>query len=133
MGTVRETAVSIRFLGDELDPGEITKLLGATPDVAHRRGDAMPEGRGEWSAGLWSCQAPRVSPGDLDMQLAGLFATMTQDLSVWRTLCGRYRGDVFCGLFLEDSNEGIVLSTETMRAVADRGLMFGFDIYHTGN
>ncbi len=133
MGTVRETAVSVRFGGDDLDPDEITKLLGTAPDAAHRRGDAMPQGRGVWRSGLWSCQAPRVIPGDLDAQVARLFAMMTPDLSVWRDLCTRYRGDVFCGLFLEDSNEGIVLSTEAMRAIADRSLTLGLDIYHTGD
>ena len=133
MGTVRETAVSVRFGGDDLDPDEITALLGVQPDIALRTGDPAPNGRGLCRTGIWLLKAPRSSPGDLDGQIASLLAKMSDDLSVWLVLSRRYRADLFCGLFLENGNEGITLSTETIRAIADRGLELGLDIYSTAD
>jgi hypothetical protein len=133
MGTVRETAVSVRFGGVDLDPDEITRLLGVEPDLALRTGDPTPNGRGTRMTGIWSIRALRLSPGDLDGQIGTLLAKMSDDLPVWLELSRRYRADLFCGLFLEDGNEGITLSTETIRAIADRGLELGLDIYSVGS
>lgn len=50
--------------------------------------------------------------------------------------CGfgrRFRADVFCGLFMEDFNEGISLSHETLQKLAERGLMIDFDIYNNSD
>jgi len=133
MGTVYETAVSVRFGGVDLDPDEITRLLGVEPEAAHRYGDPMPNGRGTWRRGLWVRRVPRSSPGDIETQVRSLFARMSSDLIVWQDLSLRYHGDIFCGLFLEDSNEGISISPDCIRAIADRGLQLGFDIYYRGD
>jgi hypothetical protein len=54
---------------------------------------------------------------------------MSQDLTTWRTLTSRFSADVFCGLFMDQSNEGFSLGAETLRMLADRGLEIGFDVY----
>ena len=53
---------------------------------------------------------------------------MSQDLTAWTDLSRRYRGDLFCGLFLADGNEGITLSVDTMRAISERCLELDLDI-----
>jgi hypothetical protein len=35
----------------------------------------------------------------------------------------------FCGLFLDEMNEGISLSPDTLAAIGSRGLSSGLDIY----
>jgi hypothetical protein len=65
----------------------------------------------------------------LNGQVAELFATLTTDLPVWNALSRRFQADVFCGLFLNEANEGIILSPETLTAIGLRGLSLNMDIY----
>ena len=54
-------------------------------------------------------------------------------MSIWQDLTSRFRADVFCGLFMEEGNEGISLSNETLQRLAERGLTIDFDIYDSSD
>ncbi len=132
MGELHKTAASLRFFGDELDPEEITRLLGGPPTVGVRKGGIWLTSRGaEKTAykGQWRVTAERRSPGDLDAQVAQLLTPLTTDFAVWNELTRRFKADVFCGLFLNEINEGISLSPKTLEALGLRGLSLGLDIY----
>lgn len=79
--------------------------------------------------GSWRIKAERQSPGDLDRQITSLLAPLSKDFDSWKDLSSRFRGRLFCGLFLEEGNEGISLSPETMSMIAERGLLLDLDIY----
>jgi hypothetical protein len=79
--------------------------------------------------GSWRLHVERRNPGDLDGQIVELLSPLCQDLAVWRDLSARFEADIFCGLFLEKSNEGIDLRPETLMMVGSRGLVLDFDIY----
>jgi len=79
---------------------------------------------------MWLREVPRLRPGDLDSQITELLGPLTADLAVWRDLTRRFRRDVFCGVFLGESNAGIAISAEVLKKVAERGLLIDFDIYH---
>lgn len=66
---------------------------------------------------------------DVEAQLSTLLDVLTDDLTVWQDLTQRFEVDVFCGMFLDDSNRGFVLSEALVHMLADRNLMIGFDIY----
>jgi hypothetical protein len=116
-----KTAASLRFFGDDLNPEEVTQLLGKEPDKAERRGEVRPSGY-TVRRGRWSVSAGRRTPGDLDSQIAELLAGMTDDLAVWQRLTSVYQADIFCGLFLEQENEGISLSPTTLQLLGERGI-----------
>jgi hypothetical protein len=78
--------------------------------------------------GAWILNADRREPGDLDGQIDEIFSKLTHDLSVWRDLAG-YRPDLFVGLMLEQSNEGIELNGKSLSLLADRGVRLGLDVY----
>jgi hypothetical protein len=44
-------------------------------------------------------------------------------------LSGRYGGNLFVGVFLGSSNEGLTLAPETALAIGERGLSLQLDIY----
>lgn len=125
-----EASVTLRFLGDDLDPVEITRLLGCEPSVAARIGEQVPRTSGSYTArtGFWKLRSGR-SETDIADQMASLLDRLTDDLGVWRQLTTDLRADLFCGLFLAASNRGLELSPELMRRVSERGLKLGFDIY----
>jgi hypothetical protein len=132
MAIISETAVTLRFMGDDLDPSEVSRLLGAEAD-GHRKGDRRFTSKDGhvalWKTSGWILKTERAMPGDLDGQISALLGRLTDDLDVWRDLSRRYRGDVFIGLFMIEGNEGIGLSATSLQNLAERGLGIDFDIY----
>ena len=132
MHGIHETAASLGFYGDDLDPDEITAALRAEPTIGVRRGQTWVTEQGAEKVartGSWRTIADRSCPGDLDGQITGLLAPLTDDLTVWNDLAGRFRGRLFCGLFLKAGNEGATLKPETILAMGYRGLCLDLDIY----
>ena len=131
MAAVSSTRASIRFVGEDLLPEDVTALLGTAPDFSCKKGDPWLL-RGKLLVrrqGVWSVRATEAAPGDLDRQIEMLLARMSNDLTVWRDLCGRFRADVFCGVFIATGNEGLSLDPVTLSKLAERGLTLGLDIY----
>lgn len=63
------------------------------------------------------------------MQVEWILSRLTSDLATWRELTGKYRTDMFSGLFLERQNRGVSLQPAAMAKLAERGIKIGFDIY----
>lgn len=78
---------------------------------------------------MWRLHAIDAEPGDLDRQVAELLSRLTLDLEVWRALTAKYKTDLFCGWFMEDTNEGEDISSSTLLELAMRGISLGLDIY----
>lgn len=75
----------------------------------------------------------REDGDQLDRQIFSLFASMSQDLSVWTALTRRFKADVFCGAWMVERDEGMELSPDIMRMMAERGLKFGLCLYFEGD
>ncbi|HEX4505917.1 MAG TPA: DUF4279 domain-containing protein [Alphaproteobacteria bacterium] len=132
MAAISETRASLRFFGDDLNPRELTALLGGTPSRFASKGDVV---RSETTGreyivktGSWIVRVGRREPGDLDAQVEQLLSPLSNDLSIWQGL-GKYRPNLFVGLFLEESNEGIEISAHTLSLLAERGILLGLDVY----
>lgn len=129
MGPVKQTAATLRVIGDELDPCEITRLLGKQPTRAFGKGDLVGE-RSTYHTGSWHFRVARMAPGDLDKQVSDIFAGMTDDLSVWKILASKYDVNLFAGLFLTEGNEGLCLLPQTLKTLSDRHIELQLDIYY---
>jgi hypothetical protein len=130
MAAIGTSAASVRFFGDELDPDEVTRLLGCAASKRYRKGDLVsPRRETRRKVGAWILAADDREPEAIDAQLESIFARTTQDLQVWQDLASRFRGDVFCGLFMNVSNEGFVLSLSTLKSLVARNLEISFDVY----
>jgi hypothetical protein len=132
MAKIHETTMTLRFFGDDLDPNEITSRLGCQPTVGAKIGEVWTTVRGTEKiarTGTWRLNANKRQPGDLNAHVAELLAPLNDDLSVWRDLTARFKADVFCGIWMTQSNEGTSLSAESMMNLGARGLPLEFDIY----
>src|SRR5690348_1931290 len=120
MTVLSRSAACLRVFGDDLVPGEVTALLGAWPTAFEiKGGQNQPNAGGRTftaRTGGWRLQVARRCPGDLDGQIAELLDQLTTDLSAWRELTTRFRVDIFCGLWLNEGNEGIALRPSTLKA-----------------
>lgn len=129
MGPVKQTAATLRVIGDKLDPSEITRLLGKQPTRAWAKGDTVGE-RAIGQTGIWTLRTARMSPGDLEVQILDILAGMTDDLSIWKVLASKYNVNLFAGLFLTEGNEGLCLSPQTLKMLSDRHIELQLDIYY---
>lgn len=131
MAVLARSRAALRVMGDDLEPAEITALLGAPPTASQRRGEELVGRRTTRIArfGMWRLVADETEPADPDRQVAQILDQLTSDLPTWQALASRFEIDLFCGWFLERSNEGISLSPATLRALGERGIELGLDIY----
>lgn len=132
MPTISESTLALRFLGDDLDPSEISTKLGVTPTIGLAKGERYQTPNGTERAsrtGMWHRATAWCRPADLDQQIAEVLAGTSQDMAVWNALCSRYNAEVYCGLRLQEGNEGFDISPASMRLLGERGLRLGFDVY----
>ena len=118
-GPMDRTSVTLRVKpkarGELVDIAGVAKLLGCATDREHYQS--------------WCLHAPDSAEGDLDSQIAWILQRVTDDRSIWRGLSQDYRVDIFCGLFMERSNRGVLLSAATMYELGVRNIEIGLDIY----
>ncbi|MFZ6028554.1 MAG: DUF4279 domain-containing protein [Chloroflexota bacterium] len=115
-----------------LNPSHITKLLSCEPTRAAKKGDniANQDGKGRISrTGLWHISYGDIDAVPLEKKIDGLLSKLADDLQTWREITNQYKADIFCGLFLDNLNEGFELSPALMKRISDRNLKIGFDIY----
>lgn len=133
MAHVQRSVVTLRIGSEDLIPDEITKLLGATPTHTQTKGEQIV-GRKTGHVriakmGMWRLCAKDREPEDMDGQIEELLRQTTSDLAVWRSIGEKHEIDLFCGLFLGVSNEGMSLSSKSLAALGERGIQLALDIY----
>lgn len=133
MAAVHRAVATLRIIGDDLKPEEVSSLLGAAPSHSHTKGQELPskEGRPPRIArfGRWSVDAPATEPENLDLQVAQILEGLSNDLELWRSLAKQYKVDLFCGWFMKESNEGVDIKPVTLAALGQRGISLALDIY----
>lgn len=134
-GQVDESTATLRILGDDLDPDEVTELLKFPPTVARRKGDVrigkMTKKEYKAGTGQWHLESPR-GDGNLDEHIRWILQALCPDQDVWDSISARYNLDLFCGLFLGDWNRGTGVSAGLLSELGRRGIELSLDIYsHT--
>lgn len=132
MAFVSRTSASLRIAGDDLVPDEITTMLGSNPTVARRKGDPMgiPPSHPPARTGMWHIRTEKAEGDALDRQIAAILSPLASDLSIWDNLAARFELDMFCGVWMNDWNQGLALSPRTMKLLAERNIPVEFDIYY---
>ena len=131
MGNLSHEVMCLRFFGDDLDPRKLFRQLGVQASYGWRKGELWSNrGVGDLrTTGGWVLNGDWVRLGDINNQIAGLFQSLAQDLSLWETLTASLYADVFCGLFLEQANGRALLSPVSMKLLSARGLPLSMEIY----
>lgn len=116
-------------------PDEISALLGANPTVSHQKGQELVGSHAGVKriakTGSWRLSAARREPEDLEAQIFEILQQLTQDLTIWESLA-RFQPDLFCGLFMGSSNDGLSISAKALLAIGQRGIAIGLDTYDAG-
>lgn len=84
-GEVDEYHICLGYYGDELNPDELSAVLGKKPTSSSLKGDIVHKNdrtRIE-RTGKWILNAHEVPGAPLEPQIASLLEGMTADLAVW--------------------------------------------------
>ena len=123
----------MRISGDTLVPAEITQLLGAPPTESETKGQEIighhTGHRRIAKSGMWRLCAADREPEDMDAQIQELLGPLTSDLSVWQKIADTFDIDLFCGVFMGDTNDGLILSSKSLVALGQRHIELQLDIY----
>jgi hypothetical protein len=79
--------------------------------------------------GMWILVADDQQPGNLDEQIRVIFSKLPRDLEIWRNLSLRFKMDLFCGFFMEATDEGLEISPESLRQLGERSITLGICMY----
>ena len=126
--------VSFRVMGEEVDPEEVSDLLGLQPSVAHRLGDPRygKSGRryADHSEGLWALHSPLGEDEPLADHLQYVELKLRGKEAVLRELGSRgCRLDCFIGVFEIGDGDEIVLAASELKSLGALGLDIRFDLY----
>lgn len=130
-GPVKDAQVSLRVIGHLIDAAMISRLLGCDQSrVDDLTISNTKDPRGDANRLRVLAISRDLMPGSsIDVTICELLAELTSDMQRWKAACNQWRIDLFCGLFLDEQNRGFVLHANTLRAIADRSIEIGFDIY----
>lgn len=133
MADISRSTISIRLFGSELNPEKITRLLGCEPSSAAKTGEKIIKRNGQErivKKGFWSLTYGESDEVILEEKIELLFGKLNTNLDSWREVTRNLdTADIFCGLFIDNWNEGFTLSQSILKKISDRNLEIGFDIY----
>ena len=140
-GPIESAEVSLCIHGEDLDPDEITGILGLAPTHSHRRGDrrgpkSPPATMGAWLHSVGS-DAPVEAAGDsrqpADLVLGRLLDRLPSDPALWARLVQHYQIRIFFYISFEGFNKGFGLSARNIQRAAALGVPLEFDLYASDN
>lgn len=127
-GPPDECGVALAIYGEELDPDEITRLLGVRPTVSHRRGDRpRPQSKHPFRLGAWFLECRGNAPVRPDELTKTIF-----DPERWKPIQDRFKIQLRYGLHISGWNKEFDLPRELVARIAAIGATMNFDLYAYG-
>jgi hypothetical protein len=124
---------SFRIMGDNLDPVEITELLGIQPSHSHKKGDSKKGTVIEfppYPSGLWSIDSSAI-PKTKELEehlsyLLNILEPLKQQIEMLKK--EGFKMDFFCGYFSE-IDSGIMLSSNVLKRLGELEVDLDVDIW----
>ena len=131
--------VSFRIGNDELNPLEITEILGISPDRAHQKGDPntsiSKKGKvinySPFSTGVWALTSQADESATLECHLKSLLHILYPLKNELAEFSNRgYRMDMFCGAFMHNVEQpGFEIDSDTLLQLGELNIALGICIY----
>src|SRR5690554_6267737 len=126
MAHVRRSKAALRIIGDSLNPKQISDLFGCEGTTMYSKGDVrISKSTGkqyERKSRHWSLVAMECEPENINSQVAEILSQLPSEPAVWEELGSKYSIDLFCGIFMQESNEGMDISPRTLEELGKRGI-----------
>jgi len=133
-GEIDAGEFSLVITSDDLDPAEVTGLLGIQPTDSHRRGDLNQAGR-PFNFGRWRFATPRLDFRQDDSWCQKNFDTFVRSLpdspDAWSRIARDYDAQVFIHVWMKTWNREFDLSAFAVGELARRHLSLHIDTYYS--
>lgn len=128
-GLVDETCATLAVYGEELEPDDITAMLGCAPTSSHRRGDRRGKRSPPAKRGGWLLEHRGKRPDGPEELTAVLLDQVSKDPAVWKALVERYDVQLRLGIHITGWNRGFGLSSALVGRIAALGPSIDVDLY----
>jgi hypothetical protein len=132
-GHPHSAALCLRVCGDDLDPDEITRLMGRPPSRSQHKGQSVLDSAGQVKrvarTGSWLLDHPLGAEATIEEGIESLFGGLPDDDRMWAALGQRFRIDLLCDVFVRGVNQGFGLSPRVLGLLVHRGIELGVDIF----
>jgi hypothetical protein len=83
---------------------------------------------------MWQVGTGYPQPPSVDDQITELLDSLPENCDLWNDVTGRFDCHVTVGIYFADDSwtGGIVLESQTLRMLGERGLAIDFDMYAPG-
>ncbi|HEX5139989.1 MAG TPA: DUF4279 domain-containing protein [Dehalococcoidia bacterium] len=134
-GLVDSSRVTICFYGDDLEPDELTRLLGMAPTHAHRPGDPVlsTRFRNTYKKGAWILDLDDVEGADPEDAIIQLLQWLPVDDPIWLELTAAFDVRIGLSLVLKDWTRGFSLGAATLERLGALGLRLDVEIWYMPN
>lgn len=130
-----KTDATLRFVGADLDPDEVTAAVGMAPDVGHKRGEVRVAVRGreyKFPRGIWYITTEDWPSRNLEAHVVRLLDRVEgvrERLASYSRANPDVRFEIMCHWVSASGHGGPSLSPETLARIAAMGATLDFDIY----
>ncbi len=121
--------IVLSIVGENLDPEQVSGILGGQPRKSGKRGDSIAAINNRMRsvskaaiAGYWQRGVTFHPPKTADGAAAEIFAGLTEDQAVWRQLSSQFRAEVSLHGVASYTHPEDVFSAETLELFRVRGL-----------
>ena len=128
-GPVEELRVALAVYGDDLEPQEVTELLGRRPSKSFRRGYVAGPRSPEMQHGAWFLEQEAVGTEDPGRVIGQLLSLLPSSRQIWVQLNSRYKVQLRIAVHLNGWNNGFSFDAHTAERIAATGAEVIFDIY----
>ena len=144
MAHISRAHASFRIGGDRFtdppgalpDAKAVTARLGIQPTYSHSPGERRSAKAAPYKHGQWRLESPLAESEVLEVHLRWLLDRLLPVregvLEIVQT-DRRLSADFFCGLYLKQGNEGLVLSPRTLEEMSALNAELDLDIYWIGS
>ena len=129
-GDIDRLTIELRVTGDDLDPERITRMLGANPTNAARKGEAIDHDGVPIAqrTGIWTYALPASPEWELGDAIDTLLERLPADPALWESLATWAEVTVVCGLYVHDVDRAAALEPDTLARLAERRLSLRLEI-----
>ncbi len=125
MTAIDRSIASLRFVGEDLNPDDLLKSL----EFSSSDELAKPTIKNRGNVTILSVSYIESDSSELETKILFILSRFTKNITVWKEISEKCKGDIFCGLFLDGWNRGFELSRNLLNELSERNLALGFDIY----
>ncbi len=131
-GPIDETDVTFCVYGDDLDPDEVSSILGCTPTRSQRRGVPSSPRRQPAKIGAWFLELRGLAREDPQRVITSLLDRLPSDEAIVRRLGERFLLKLNVVLHLDAWTRGFELPAALLARIVRLGLALGVSIYAHG-